>query len=189
MSKKTYGTPPALKHGCYSSLSLLPTEDRAAFEKLHRDIACEFQPAGRSEEIIILNLARLIWRRENLAIYRMASHARGIHSSIYYRLGPPSNIEMPLLGVEKETRSPEELRALRKEADEKALRELGSVLDLVEIGDVATPDELEKELVLIERLDGMIARCVKQLLLVRGVKSMSSSTPAETSQSKLKNIA
>ena len=66
---------------------------------------------------------------------------------------------------------------------------MGSVLDLVEIGDVATPDELEKELVLIERLDGMIARCVKQLLLVRGVKSMSSAAPAETSQSKLKKIA
>jgi hypothetical protein len=89
----------------------------------------------------------------------------------------------------EERRSPEEFSALRKEADEKAERELGPALELIEIGDVATPDHLLMELALIDRLDGMIARCLKQLLLVRGVKSISLSTSAEPSQSRIKRVA
>lgn len=77
--------------------------------------------------------------------------------------------------LEEETRSLEELRALRKEADEQAQRELGGVRELIDIGSAATSDELQKDLELLERLDGAIARSLKQLLLVRGVKSISPS--------------
>lgn len=79
------------------------------------------------------------------------------------------------IGLEPETRSPEELKVLRKEANEQAQRELGPVQELIDIGSAATPDELLKDLELLERLDGAIARCLKQLLLVRGVKSISPS--------------
>lgn len=116
MSKQTNRIPPALKHGCYSGMTLLPTEDRAEFDKLQRDLIDEYQPVGRSEEIIVSNLSRLMWRRQNLAIYRLAEYARDRHSSIYWKLGPLTEFGMISLG--KETRSPEELRALRKEADE-----------------------------------------------------------------------
>ena len=96
---------------------------------------------------------------------------------------------MPFLKLGgEETRSPEELKALRKEADEQAQRELGPALELTKVSDVATPDHLLNELSLIERLDGMIARCLKQLLLARGVKSISAA-PAEPSQTRLKRIA
>ena len=41
---------PALKHGAYSATGLLPGEDRAAFEKLHRDLQAELRPDGPFEE-------------------------------------------------------------------------------------------------------------------------------------------
>jgi hypothetical protein len=78
---------------------------------------------------------------------------------------------------------------LRKDADEQVRRELGPVLELIEIGGVATTDHLLEELALIERLDGMIARCLKQLLLVRGVKSILSPASVESSQPRIKRVA
>jgi hypothetical protein len=41
------------------------------------------------------------------------------------------------------------------------------------MGEEATLDRLMKELEVQERLDAAIDRCIKRLLLVRGVKSMS----------------
>ena len=127
MSKKENRIPSALKHGCYSGLTLLPTEDRDAFNKLHRDLIAEFQPVGRTEEIIILQLANLTWRRENLAIYGLATRAQQRRSSIYYELDPPPRFEMPVMYGAPEPRNPEELRALREEANEQAQRELGEL--------------------------------------------------------------
>jgi hypothetical protein len=37
---------PALKHAGYSATTLLPGEDPAAFEKLHRALIHEFAPVG-----------------------------------------------------------------------------------------------------------------------------------------------
>jgi hypothetical protein len=188
MHKQTPRLPPALKHGCYSGMDLLPTEDRIAFDKLHRDLVAEFQPTGVSEEILVLRLAKFTWRRENLTTYGLADYARSRYSSIFSILNPPNNWEMmPILGA-IETRSAEELKALREEAEEQAKRELGAAYELVNIGSVASTEHLEKEMLLIERLDGMIARCLKQLLLIRGAKSMALSTPAET-KPRLKRIA
>lgn len=58
---------------------------------------------------------------------------------------------------------------------------LGPALELIEIGAVATSDYLLKELPVIERVDGMIVRLLKQLLLIRGVKSVSSSASTGSS--------
>jgi hypothetical protein len=176
MSKRTNHIPPALKHGIYSGIGLLPGEDPAAFEKFKRELFDELAPVGRSEEDILENLAYLKWRRQNLFTYRLAKRASDLHSSIYAKLSPPQMWDTPLLQYQEEIRSPEELRALRKSADEQARTELGAAIELVEIGEVATIDYLEKELSIIERLDAMIGRCYKSLLYVRGIKSMSSSS-------------
>jgi hypothetical protein len=58
-------------------------------------------------------------------------------------------------------------------ANDQARKELGDKYDLVEIGEAATFDGLTKDLDIEERLDGMIDRCVKRLLLLRGLKSIS----------------
>ena len=54
---------------------------------------------------------------------------------------------------------------------------LGDAFELVEIGGAATFDGLTKELAIQERLDAAINRCLKQLLMVRGVKSVTSAPP------------
>ena len=51
--------PPALKHGGYSGMTLLPGEDPAAFKKLHDDLLAVFSPVGRLEEDIVTTMAHL----------------------------------------------------------------------------------------------------------------------------------
>jgi hypothetical protein len=65
-------------------------------------------------------------------------------------------------------------------------RELGSAEELLDIGEIPTIEYLERELDLMDRLDGFIDRCVKRLLMVRGLKSISQ--PADGKRA-LKRIA
>ena len=74
-----------------------------------------------------------------------------------------------MLCPEPKPLSPEEQAAQRKAADHQARTELGGAMDLVKIGEVATIEYLEKELAILERLNGMIARAFKSLLYERGI--------------------
>ena len=60
--------PPALKHGAYSKFVLLPGEDPAEFEELHRDLIADLAPNGRMEEETVASIAHLVWRRQNFAM-------------------------------------------------------------------------------------------------------------------------
>src|SRR5262245_43309692 len=73
---------PALKHAGYSATTLLPGEDLAAFEKLHRALIHEFAPVGTLEEEIVADMARLTWRKQNLATFRIAQLAQKRHHEI-----------------------------------------------------------------------------------------------------------
>jgi hypothetical protein len=188
MNKRANRIPPALRHGVYSGMALLPGEDPVAFQKFRDEILAEYQPVGRSEEDIVTNMADLMWRRQNLIMYRIAEYARKKHSSIYDKLSPPFK-GMELIGYERETRSSEELRALRKQADDEARSQLGPALELVEIRDVATTDYLLSELAIAERLDSMIDRYLKRLLFVRGLKSLPSPSSADPSSSRIPRAA
>jgi glycerol-3-phosphate dehydrogenase len=61
----------ALKHGAYSEATLLPGEDPADFRELHRGLIAEFAPNGRMEEETVASIARLMWRRQNLALFEI----------------------------------------------------------------------------------------------------------------------
>ena len=67
---------PALKHGAYSATAVLPGENRAAFEKLYRDLIAEFTPSGLLEDDIVADLARLVWRKQNLWTLDIAERAQ-----------------------------------------------------------------------------------------------------------------
>jgi hypothetical protein len=183
MRKNSKRIPSALKHGIYSATGLLPTEDPAEFEKFKLEIFDDYKPVGRSEIIIVEEIAGLQWRLQHLPTYGVAGRVRERHSAIYSKLAPPS-WEPPLLGFEPEpeSRSPEELAALRKSVEKQVRTELGPAIELVEIGDVATIAYLEKELGIRERLHGMIARLEKRLLYLRGIKSISSSSATSSPQ-------
>ena len=186
MPKNSKHVPPALKHGIYSAIGLLPTEDRAEFEKFKEEIFDDYKPVGRSEKIIVEEIACLQWRLQHLHTYGVAVRVRERHSAIYSKLAPPSRewFPPPLLGFEPEpeSRSPEELEALRKSVEKQVRTELGPAIELVEIGDVATIEYLEKELGIRERLHGMIARLEKRLLYLRGIKSISSASATSSPQ-------
>jgi len=184
MSKNSKRIPPALRHGIYSAIGLLPTEDPAEFEEFKQEIFDDYKPVGRSEKIIVEEIACLQWRLQRLATYGIAMRARERRSAIYSKLPSPGWSIPPLLGFEPEpeSRSPEELEALRKSVEKEARTELGPAIELVEIGDVATIEYLEKELGIRERLHGMIARLEKRLLYLRGIKSISSSSATSSPQ-------
>jgi hypothetical protein len=165
---------PALKHAGYSATTLLPGEDSAAFEKLHRALIDEFTPVGALEEDIIAEIARLTWRKQNLATFRIAELANSRYQEIEKekvpRLYHYSDHSVDSYEVLDPAAAPEGYRA----AEEQARQELGDIYKLVDIGRPATLDGLMKELDIKERLDGLIYKCLKQLLAVRGVKSLSS---------------
>ncbi len=163
MAKK-YARSPALKHGAYSRTVLLPGEDPDAFEQLQADLIAEFAPIGRLEEDIVLTIAQHVWRKQNLATYRVAEQARARLDA----LQPPPALPQYSLSEENY----EELFA--KEV--KLQKEFGESWGLLEMGQVSTIDYALKEATIIDRIDAMIDRCVKRLILVRGIKSISSSS-------------
>jgi hypothetical protein len=61
-------------------------------------------------------------------------------------------------------------------AVDQARKELGDAYGLVEIGEIAGVDHLMKDLAVQDRLDAMIDRCLKRLLFLRGLKSISSAS-------------
>ena len=76
MHGRTGRIPPALKHGGYTATSVLPGESRAAFEKLHRNLITEFSPSGVLEDDIVMTMAHLLWRKQNLMTLHLADRAR-----------------------------------------------------------------------------------------------------------------
>ena len=161
---------PALKHAGYSATTLLPGEDAAAFEKLHRAVIAEFSPAGALEEDIVADIAHLTWRKQNLATFRIAELANARHQKIISEKVPSDGLH-PLSFTD-----PAVVREGYRAAEEQARQELGDVYKLIDISEPATIDGLMKELDTKERLDGLISKCLKQLLMVRGVKSLSAAS-------------
>ena len=88
-----------------------------------------------------------------------------------------------------ESPSSEEIEAGRKRADKQARTELGAAIELVELGDVATLDYLEKRLSVLDRLEAVIARLYKKLAYVRAIKSMSPAALPAPSQPLLEKAA
>ena len=123
---------PALKHAGYSATTLLPGEDAAAFEKLHRDLIAEFTPVGALEADIVADLARLTWRKQNLSIFRIAELAKTRCRQIDHEKVPQPELYL-LDGID-----PAERREGYRAAEEQARRELGDTYKLVEIGEPAT---------------------------------------------------
>jgi hypothetical protein len=159
---------PALKHAGYSATTILPGESTAEFEKLHRDLISEFAPDGPLEDDIVSTLARLLWRKQNLMTFRIAELARDRNDQIINEFADDDHRAV--------------IRALREKdyeaAEDEARKELGDAYKLVVVGGVATIDRLMSELDLQDRLDALMDKCVKRLLMVRGIKSISVSSPS-----------
>ena len=169
---------PALKHAGYSATTLLPGEDPAAFEKLHRDLIAEFKPVGALEEDVVADMARLTWRKQNLATFRIGGLAKKRHRKIAYEkvLRVDYDFSDNDFQIDHYDIDPAQRRKRYRAAEEQARQELGDIYQLIDIGEPATVKGLMKELEIKERLDSLISKCLKQLLMVRGVKSLSAAS-------------
>jgi hypothetical protein len=169
---KSYKVHPALKHGAYAATAILPGEDATEFEKLHQDLIDELIPAGALEDDIVATMARLVWRKRNLATFLVAELARMRYSKIKSEKVPS---DFPLWQPFQEM-DPAERKEAYRAAEDQARHELGDTYKLVEIGEIATLERLTKDLDVEERLDGMIDKCLKRLLFLKGLKSISASS-------------
>jgi hypothetical protein len=172
--KKLY---PALKHAGYSATGLLPGEDPAAFEKLHRDLVSELCPDGPLQEDTVFDIARLMWRKQNLETFRVAEAARNRASAIRSRIpsttppfnlidfGAPSNWSPP---------DPADVKAATEAAEAQTRKELGENYKFVKMGDLATATQMFADLEVEERLNAMIDKLLKRLWMLQASKSLSS---------------
>jgi len=176
--KKLY---PALKHGGYSATGLLPGEDPVAFEKLQRDLISEHCPDGPLQEDTVFDIARLMWRKQNLETFRIAEAARKRHSAIRSEMIPST--EPPLLGFQSRDWSPPDpadVEAATEAAEAQARKELGENYKFVEMGDLATATQMLADLEVEERLNAMIDKRLKRLWMLQASKSLSSTASSTT---------
>jgi len=170
----------ALKHGAYSATAVLPGEDLEAFKKLHQECIAHYAPVGPLEDDVVATVARLLWRKQNLATFRLAELALEYEGAIR-KEKLPTPLEIGEFGV-----LPGRREAALQATEDQARKELGDRYALIEIG--ATIDRLLQELMVEERLDAMIDKCIKRLLHLRGLRSLSTAPsspplqPVPTSQ-------
>ena len=131
----------ALKHGGYSGLTLLPGEDRFAFEKLRRELFAELKPQGRLEQEIVTDIARLIWRKQNLGSYELTQLLR-IFADV---LITSTRLLSDQKEAEKFVKSAENYKAILEAKDRVKAQEQS-----------ASEAETERELGVEERLGAMI---------------------------------
>lgn len=130
-----------------------------------------------------LRPSRLLWRKQNLDTLHIAKRARNRCSEIINKTVDSAEYVPPLTFGEPP--DPVKQAAQMRAAEEQAQKELGDAYELITIGEAATFDGLTKELDVKERLDACIHRCLKRLLFLKGLKSIS----AEPSSVSPKRIA
>src|SRR5215467_14483506 len=132
VSKNSKRVPPALKHGIYSGLGLLPTESPAKFRKFKKRIFAELNLVGRLEEDIGEQIVQLEWRRQNFSTYDLAERVRARRNAIRSELVPEVrylDFPIPLRSEpDPENPTPEELRAAHQRANKRIQAELGAAL-------------------------------------------------------------
>jgi hypothetical protein len=165
---------PALKYGAYSVAGLLPGEDRAAFDKLRRDLISELRPEGPLERDLVENIARLTWRKQNLETVRIAESARRRAAAIWSKIVPSAAPPYPQLGTDHnwEPPDPAEVKAATEVAVTQAREELGEKYVFVEMEEAITLDQTFEHFEAQSRFDAMIEKLLKQLLFLRGLKSV-----------------
>jgi hypothetical protein len=191
MNPQGKSLPNALKHGAFSNLAVLPGEDPAEFKKLHDKLVAEYKADDPIDQDIVTNIARLIWRKQNMASYGLAAaaHARveKINGELIPRQRTKYTVSLPSYEEPVgEPPTPEEIRAGAAAAKEQIHKELGEFAKLAEMSGSLTFDNLHKELSLIDRIDGMIDRCLKRLLFIRGLKSITASASGPASGERLR---
>jgi hypothetical protein len=166
---------PALRSGLYSALSVLPGENCAAFNRLHRQLIVEYRPDGVSESNLVADIARLIWRKDNLPIYRLSYYAQRFRHQVIERKVAELSFDPDLAGtIEAEVEKEEQAR---KNAEREVREMLGPDSKLLELSEMINDKALREELDVIDRFDVIINRKIKQLFQIKAMKEVARLTP------------
>jgi hypothetical protein len=204
MSKqyKTFHSPfNALKHGVYSNMVVLPTEDPAEFEKLQTSLIAELQPSGALEHDAVCSIAHLTWRKKRLNIFRKAEFARE-ELTPHFKKPFPEQLAEALrrrqkklkealaeneaqksmdkwIDVERKLAKENERVFAFEESDEEMRQKLMAccseaqdLQDLAHMAEFITPERYIKDLELEARIDSQIDRQLKRLWLLKSMKEV-----------------
>jgi hypothetical protein len=128
------------------------------------------------EEETVLSIARLTWRRGNLARFEFGQLSHWAIELLKTAVAKESHDQSKedkemIAEFDKLIQTSERLQKAKRNPKDPA------AVELFEAWRVAVLNRLMKELDVEERLDAMIDRLIKRLLFVRGLKSI---TPAAT---------
>ena len=157
---------PALKHGAYSAIGLLPGEDETAFAKLHEDLKAELAPIGGLEDDIVATISSLVWRKQNLHTLARAPSARYRFEALVTKKVEEKmfrNFDFRSKGQPNR----EEFEANWQAAEAEAREELGEDYAFVEMEHVV---DLVKCAEAFDRLDALIDRNLKRLMVLKGTQ-------------------
>jgi hypothetical protein len=171
----------ALKHGGYSTTTILPTESVAEFEKLHKDLISELVPNGALADDIVATITRMVWRKQNFLTFRIAKVARFKYEVImrreFSRMLPDQTPPREFQGKVCSEADAEKFKVI----NDVARKELGDdAYKLAKVRETATVDGLMNELEFGERLNATIERGVKRLLFVKGLEAILLAYPVKT---------
>jgi hypothetical protein len=168
---------PFLSPSNYSAMSVLPGENSAQFKKFREDLSDEYSPVGLSKIEQVGNIAGLMWRKKYLVTYRRARLARRYRNEVVdQRLGRSSPVG-PLLTKEDAAQARRDEQTVET-AEREVRKDLGPDSVLLDLEEVVSFETLTKELDVHERLDGMIARAIKQLVVTKGMKEVAGLGPS-----------
>jgi hypothetical protein len=165
----------ALKHGVYSTIGLLPGESPTEFKKNQQDVIDDLRPNGPVEHDIVLTIARLLWRKQNLITFQTAELVKSRFDEIL-----EEELERRGFGSSQDE-EPAARQEAERAAEKRARSELGECYKFMD-DDFGTIDRLMMDLEIGERLDAIIDKCFRRLLMVRGVKSMALAPLSEPPQ-------
>jgi hypothetical protein len=164
--------PNALKHGAYSELVILPGEDPAAFETLKRSLFDEYKPSGPSEESTMTSIAKAMWQLQRLGLYEHVQYlrARGNRQSFANGKNPLAEVIKKFKvarGLSDPNDSSSDAPIVPEQPKEKSNDEL-----LLELGNLATLDHLNKELEVEMKLMVKLDRLFKRFFQIRAMKPL-----------------
>jgi hypothetical protein len=145
--------------------AVLPGEDKAAFEKLQRDLVDELAPVGAMEHEAVATMGRLTWRARHLTTCRRAERAQA--PKIDLRQLSAQELDARIAATEATIP-----RIIRRMEAEQAGEEVDPDSALMDMGKAATLEGLMEELDAGERLQAAIDRQFKRLCMLKAYKSL-----------------
>jgi hypothetical protein len=204
----------ALKHGAFSRELILPGESRKEYERLLAELEAEYSPSGPTEIYLVNHLALLLWRERRLQVYRRAklekrvrtiesnnkkSHWLGVLNSLAPQLAAATTAKEveAILASEHLTPGVITFKIPQPPPDQEAKwgPAIAEYLNKMEIPEplygidafecALDPIEMDRELLLADRLHEEIDRAIKRLAQVKAYKQLGLVARVDVNTSKL----